>query len=183
MAERQSRRCHRQRGNGGHCGRNRRGGRHRDHHGDQRGLGGTATIRTGTVGPYTQIATSDHTCGLAADGSAWCWGGGIPGGLGNGTQSDVLVPVAVAGSLRFSQLSSTCALTSDGLAYCWGDNSVGQLGDGTNAGSSVPVAVSGGRQYVSIGVGGRHACALTSNGAAYCWGSNESGALGLGTTT
>jgi len=147
------------------------------------GSGGTATIRTGTVGPYTQIATSDHTCGLAADGSAWCWGGGIPGGLGNGTQSDVLVPVAVAGSLRFSQLSSTCALTSDGLAYCWGDNSVGQLGDGTNAGSSVPVAVSGGRQYVSIGVGGRHACALTSNGAAYCWGSNESGALGLGTTT
>ena len=154
------------------------------------GKSGTATIRTGTVGPYTQIATANHTCALAADASVWCWGarfgqaGEFPnsGELGNGTRIGALVPVGVAGSLRFSQVSSTCALTSDGLAYCWGSNGAGELGNGASSGSLVPVAVSGARQYGSIGVGSGHRCALTTSGAAYCWGSNTFGVLGIGTT-
>jgi len=155
------------------------------------GKRGTATIATGTVGPYLQISASNHSCGLAADSSAWCWGARFgqagefanSGELGNGTQIGVLVPVAVAGSLRLSQVSSTCALTSQAAAYCWGENGAGQLGNGTSSGSLLPVPVSGASRYSSIGMGGSHRCALTSSGVAYCWGSNTFGELGLGTTT
>ena len=139
---------------------------------------GTATITTGTVGPYTQVLAADHTCALAADASASCWGSGD---LGNGTELTALVPVAVAGSLRFSQVGSTCALKSDGLAYCWGVNYLGQLGNGGSAGSLVPVPVSGARLFSSIDGRGDHRCALTSSGAAYCWGDNGLGQLGVGT--
>ena len=144
------------------------------------GKRGTATVTTGTVGPYEQIWAADHTCGLATDASAWCWGGGD---LGNGAQVAALVPVAIAGGLRFSLVRSTCALTSDSLAYCWGGNGFGELGNGSTAASPVPVAVSGGRKYSSIDGRGGHACALTASGAAYCWGSNDFGVLGVGTTT
>ena len=156
------------------------------------GKSGSAAIRTGTVGPYIQLsAASAHTCALAADASAWCWGarygaaGEFPnsGELGNGTQLGTLVPVGVAGSLAFSQVSPTCALTSDSLAYCWGSAGPGALGNGANSGSLLPVAVSGARRYSSIAVGGGHPCALTSSGAAFCWGSNGFGELGVGTTT
>jgi len=141
---------------------------------------GTATITTGTVGPYAQIWAGDHTCGLATDASAWCWGSGD---LGNGTSITARVPVAIAGSLRFSQVNSTCALTSDSLASCWGYGALGQVGNGATSGSAVPVAVLGARRYSSIGGQGDHRCALTSSGAAYCWGSNTFGVLGVGTTT
>jgi len=131
----------------------------------------------------------DYTCGLTADGTAYCWGGNSFGQLGDNSSIDRSSPRPVLTSLKFTTIDAgnkhTCALTSDGTAYCWGLNVVGQLGDGTTSDSSVPVAVSGGLKFQQIVAGGLttgHTCALTTAGAAYCWGRNDAGQLGNNTS-
>ena len=61
-------------------------------------------------------AGGQHTCGLTADGSAWCWGSNAFGQLGNGSSSASNAPVAVATAERFTRIvagqAHTCALTS-----------------------------------------------------------------------
>src|SRR3990172_1555574 len=76
-----------------------------------------------------------HTCGIAADSLAYCWGYDYYGELGTGTTASSLHPMQVAGGLKFVSISAgtyhTCGMTSTGGAYCWGYNGYGQLGDGT----------------------------------------------------
>ena len=76
-----------------------------------------------------------HTCGITTDGTAYCWGEGLVGQLGDGANLEQQSPVPVLGGLKFQSISTgryhTCGLATDGLAYCWGDNTSGQLGSGT----------------------------------------------------
>lgn len=136
---------------------------------------------------FTQISSSTfaHTCGLKANGEAWCWGFGEYGQLGNGTNSRRESPTEVSGGLAFTKISSggghTCGLTEDGTAYCWGLNTRGQVGDGTNTNRSVPVIVSTPVKFQTIAAGLSHTCALSDVGDPYCWGDNVVGALGDGT--
>lgn len=45
-----------------------------------------------------QVAAGDaHTCALDDGGQVWCWGDNQYGQLGDGSQTDRLTPVAVAG--------------------------------------------------------------------------------------
>lgn len=123
-----------------------------------------------------------HTCSLDSSGSAYCWGYGIGGQLGDGAQTDSIYPVPVAGGYTFTQLSvgiggtATCSITIGGLTYCWGP---GLLGDGTDA-SSVPVQVLTPETFTAISVGDSHACGLAASGQVYCWGNNWYGQLGIG---
>jgi alpha-tubulin suppressor-like RCC1 family protein len=82
---------------------------------------------------FTQIASGQQrSCGLTADGSAWCWGEGYGGVLGDGSSVHRTSPVAVEGGLRFRTIQaggmSTCGVTLDGTAYCWGGNESGAVG-------------------------------------------------------
>ena len=74
-----------------------------------------------------------HTCGVATDGRAYCWGRNPFGGLGDGTLEDRLRPTPVAGGLSFRQVSVgdgySCGVTTDDQAYCWGWNFDGILGN------------------------------------------------------
>src|SRR5205809_179514 len=93
------------------------------------------------VAPVTLSAGSDHTCGVAGSGAAYCWGPNTYGGLGDGTSGESrTTPVAVSGGLTFAAVSGgvlySCGVTTGGAAYCGGDNSCGVLGDGTTTGSS-----------------------------------------------
>src|SRR5438034_614672 len=108
------------------------------------------------VAPVTLSAGSDHTCGVAGSGAAYCWGTNTYGGLGDGTYgNNRLTPVAVSGGLTFAAVSGgalyTCGVTTSGAAYCWGLNNYGQLGNGTTTFSFLtPVAVSGGLTFTAV---------------------------------
>jgi len=130
-------------------------------------------------------------CGLAAGGSAFCWGSaGEPtssgGALGSGT-SGPTPPVAIAGGLTFTAVSDAdgqaCGLTASGAAYCWGWNRYGQLGTGDNTDGTQPAPVTGGLTFTAISAGGDdHTCGLTTGSVAYCWGLNRSGQVGAATS-
>jgi alpha-tubulin suppressor-like RCC1 family protein len=139
----------------------------------------------GTIA-FASIAAGDPTsCGVATDGTGYCWGDNGYGAVGNGVAStdDVLVPTAISGGLKFASISVggvfACGLTTDGAVYCWGSNTYGQLGTGkpitntTTDLSKVPSKVVGNQTYKAITTGQYFACALTTAGAAYCWGRND----------
>lgn len=144
---------------------------------------------------WKQITTSGmyhHTCAVASDNQAYCWGRNSYGQLGNNSTVQSLVPIAVsAGAIPAGKTIKsitagnyhTCAIASDDQAYCWGYNLYGQLGNNLNANSLVPVAVVSGAipagKYIkSITAGGHFNCAIASDDQAYCWGRGGSGALG-----
>ena len=125
------------------------------------------------------------------------WGSNYSGQLGDGTNTNRDVPVAVDASGVLAGKTVTAisagnfyslALTSDGKVYGWGDNGYGQLGDGTTTRRHVPVAVNtsgvlAGETVTAISAGAIHSLALTSDGRVYAWGDNGQGQLGDGTTT
>jgi alpha-tubulin suppressor-like RCC1 family protein len=144
---------------------------------------------------FTSISAAyGETCGLIADGHAFCWGDNGYGQLGDGSTTVRTAPSAVSGGLRFSVVSTggafACGLAvGDGAAYCWGVDQFGQLGSAAGPCdayqdimpcSPQPVAVAGGIRFVAVSAGGGQACGLTSAGAAYCWGYNAEGQLGAG---
>jgi alpha-tubulin suppressor-like RCC1 family protein len=133
---------------------------------------------------FYQVSGGDlHSCGVTTDNRAYCWGRNIFGALGDGTITDRLTPVAVAGALHFRQVSAdkfhTCGVTTDYRVYCWGSNSNGELGDGTTTQRLTPVPVAGGHQFRQVDAGENHTCAVSyPDNRAYCWGANSSGQLG-----
>ena len=133
----------------------------------------------------TVSAGATHTCALAADGAAWCWGANDEGQLGNGAQSpSEHTPVAVAGGLHFTAISAgalfTCALVAGGQAYCWGANADGQLGDNGSTRQLSPVPVNTTERFATLSSGESQSCGVTSAGVAWCWGSNVLFELGNG---
>jgi alpha-tubulin suppressor-like RCC1 family protein len=133
----------------------------------------------GTFGSVS-IGISGGACTIALTKAAMCWGTGVDGRLGNGTDTPTGVPVAVSGGLSFDALATsdagTCGIAA-GSAYCWGQS--GLLGGGPapdTCGTSspcakTPFAVSGGRVFRPIvSVDGNVACAIATDGQAYCWG-------------
>ncbi|MEO5842455.1 MAG: RCC1 repeat-containing protein, partial [Acidimicrobiales bacterium] len=136
---------------------------------------------------FTALALGrTYTCGLVADGSAYCWGSNTQGQLGDGTVDERLAPVKAAPALKFASLtagdSQTCGVTADGAAHCWGSNAFGQLGNGTSGGQQTSaVAVSGGVKFASLSAGEEFTCGVATDKTVYCWGSNRVGWLGDGT--
>ena len=125
-------------------------------------------------------------CALTPTGRAWCWGVGFDGAIGDGSDTNALVPAGVSGG-PYSSIAvgafNACAITVTGQAYCWGDNEYGSLGDGATSVQSPPTPVSGELQLINISVGEDIGCGITESGAGYCWGLNTLGSLGNGSTT
>jgi alpha-tubulin suppressor-like RCC1 family protein len=145
-----------------------------------------------------QISTSrHHTCVIASDNQAYCWGYNTYGQLGNNSTTDSSIPVAVntSGVLNgktiksiSNKFSHTCVIASDNQAYCWGYNGYGQLGNNSTTDSSIPVAVNtsgvlSGKTINQISANYVHTCAIASDNQAYCWGAGSNGRLGNNSTT
>ena len=151
------------------------------------GISGIATLTVVDARVVVLDAGRGHSCAVALDGRAFCWGRNDQGQLGDGTLSDRRSPVAVLGGLTFASIASgdfhTCGITTAGQAYCWGLNQFGALGDGSQARRLTPVAVSGGREFASISAGLQNTCGITTDNTAYCWGQGFFGANGNGLQT
>ena len=103
-------------------------------------------ISTLSSGVSSVHAGSTHACARLTSGGVRCWGGGINGQLGNGTNSDSYTPVTPTGaSSGVVQISAgyffNCLLDTTGAIECWGINNYGQIGDGTTTSRNVPVSV------------------------------------------
>lgn len=134
-----------------------------------------------TTGMKTVSAGGGSTCALTTLGAAVCWGKNSLGQLGDGSQIDRSLPVAVVGlaggvqSIAMKHVHA-CAVAASGIAKCWGYNGFGQLGDGTaSTFRVVPTDVAGLNGPVrEISTGLVHSCAITAAGAAWCWGGWQS---------
>jgi len=155
----------------------------------QLGLGDTANRSSPVlvVGShaFTKIALGSEETGIAlkVDGSAWAWGKGSAGQLGQGTTiADRSSPVAVIGSHVFDEVIQTGShshgLKSNGECWSWGDNGYGQLGDNSRVHKSSPVLVVGSHAFTEISGGEHYGVAIKSNGECWAWGMNLYGQLG-----
>jgi alpha-tubulin suppressor-like RCC1 family protein len=139
---------------------------------------------------WQQVSVGEaHTCAVANDQRAFCWGLGLHGRLGNNGTQNAFSPSEVAGNVTNWRTVSagarhTCAIRDDGSLSCFGQNSEGRLGIGAADDQIVPVEVAGGRlSWWQVSAGGRHTCAVKTDGRAYCWGRADVGQLGHGATT
>jgi alpha-tubulin suppressor-like RCC1 family protein len=148
-----------------------------------------------TDGDTWQILSAgyEHTCGVAADGTGYCWGRNNTRQLGDGSSSNRTTRSPIAGDHVWQTVSAaganvgglgrsfSCGLTIEGEAYCWGSRINGALGDGSSSGTAaIPQLVQGGFTWTDVRAQSIHSCGITTAGNGYCWGSNGSGQLGVG---
>ena len=137
---------------------------------------------------------ASHACALSVGGSAYCWGYGIDGQVGNGSgATSNPLPVAanmgrVAGG-RLDQLASggnTNCGVGGGKLYCWGFGRQGQTGSGELYAITRPSPIEGSaldsKNLIRITAGNGQACAGDDGGGWTCWGMNAEGNLGTGRT-
>ena len=128
----------------------------------------------------TLAAGFGQTCGLLADGTAYCWGDPLLGSLGNGSQGSsipVTAPVPVSGGHHFRTISTgvghTCAIDLEDVAWCWGQNDYGEIGVGTGLAGliePVPVRVVTELRFRQLSAGDTHTCGIATTGDTWCWG-------------
>jgi alpha-tubulin suppressor-like RCC1 family protein len=133
-----------------------------------------------------------HSCGLTANGFAYCWGNNFHGALGTNSQRDQCgsfcswTPHPVWGNIAYRSLTAgryfTCALTPDSRPHCWGSHEDGSIGAGPDPvrcidyKCTVPVPVASAQLYQSIAktAAAGSMCAISLSGDTYCWGAMAS---------
>ncbi len=116
-----------------------------------------------------------HTCALAVDGTAYCWGDNTWGQLGDSSTVSRETPMPVRGVPPLASVVAgtehTCGVSRSGTAYCWGRNLSGQLAIGSQDSlpHPMPVTIVGNLSIASLDAAFQ-TCVLTSAGKAYCWG-------------
>ena len=125
---------------------------------------------------------AEHSCALLSDGKIMCWGSNTFGQLGDGTNSDSILPVAVKSQRTFINVAAgsnhTCAIDSLGDAYCWGNNANGELGIGNRISKYEPTLVLGLSKLKNVSARFNSTCAIDSLANANCWGEGANGQLG-----
>jgi alpha-tubulin suppressor-like RCC1 family protein len=114
--------------------------------------------RSIAAGSYHSLYVDDLTL------RAWAWGTNMFGQLGNGTTTDRILPVQLAGLSSVSYMSAhgyrSMAVQTEGTVWTWG-----MLTPGPNA--SVPTQVPGLIDVQRIAAGWFHSIALRSDGTVW----------------
>ncbi len=139
-----------------------------------------APRRVGPESDWTQVdANQEYTCGLRADGTAWCWGL-----LPERSSLSEAPELMLSGSWAMvrTNVFHACALSMSGSGVCWGRNIEGQLGLGDLNARASPTTLAEG-PLSEISTGRFASCQRRGNGSIWCTGENSGGQLGLGDTT
>jgi len=159
--------------------------------GDNTATSKSSPIQTITFGStWSKVSAGyTHTGAIKTDGTAWTWGLGTSGQLGDATIVSKSSPVQV--TVYAENWSSvavggqhTAVIKTDGTLWCWGRNFEGQLGDNTITHKSSPVqTVTFGTNWSKVACGGFHTAVIKTDGTLWTWGQNTSGQLGDNTLT
>jgi len=129
-----------------------------------------------------------HGLGVRTNGTAWAWGNGSCGRLGDNTSVNKSSPVSVVGGFTdWCQVSAgnahSLGVRTNGTAWAWGPGTYGRLGDNSTVSRSSPVSVVGGfTDWSQVSAGGSHSLGIRRNGTTWAWGNGSCGRLGDGTT-
>ena len=119
---------------------------------------------------FTQVACGfSHTCAVATDGSAWCFGESLAA-----LPPACSAPECVGHGLCFACGRAMCDCASP-FHSCAGQNSNGQLGDNTTTYALVPVAVLSSQAFSEVACSSSCTCGRGTDGMAFCWGGCDSG--------
>jgi alpha-tubulin suppressor-like RCC1 family protein len=159
--------------------------------GDNTGAGRSSPVSV--VGGFTDwcqvSAGCRHSLGVRRNGTAWAWGTGLSGQLGDGTTATKCSAVSVVGGFSdWCQLSGgtdfSLGVRQNGSAWAWGTATFGILGDNSTVSKTSPVSVVGGfTDWCQVSAGCRHSLGVRRNGTAWAWGYNLCGRLGDGGVT
>ena len=106
-----------------------------------------------------------HSCAILADRTLRCWGKGLAGRLGYGSDANILSaaaapPVDLGGGRTARAMAAgdfhTCAILDDRSVKCWGFGANGRLGLGHTANVSLPLRGAAGRPRARPGRGRDH---------------------------
>jgi alpha-tubulin suppressor-like RCC1 family protein len=146
----------------------------------------------------TAVAAGNyHSLVACADGTVHAWGSNSSGQLGNGSNTESLVPVAVimTGALNGKSVASIASgsdhcivLCADASMATWGWNGEGELGNNSTTNSNVPISVSPagvllGKTVSTVSAGGLYNQVLCTDATMVTWGWNGEGELGNNNTT
>jgi alpha-tubulin suppressor-like RCC1 family protein len=146
---------------------------------DSAGTAFLTNVQSISVGGY-------HSCAISYA-KLWCWGRNTYYQIGDGTNTQRLIPVSSTLTSSVQEVSAgllhTCAII-DGVPKCWGYASDGQIGNNSNLTQTSPsnvldssLASFTGAQTISAGYS---ASCANINGSIKCWGTNTNGTLGNG---
>lgn len=150
-----------------------------------------------------------HQCAIAS-GSLYCWGDGIFGKLGNGSNAGLTAPTKVGTdtwSAVATSFDTTCGIKTDGTLWCFGFgiSGIAKVGTATTwtaveqtaqgqgfyglqgsslwhwAGATTPVASGSENDWIQVASGAAHVCGIRTGGTLWCSGDNSYGQLGDGT--
>ncbi|KAH9255134.1 hypothetical protein BASA81_006893 [Batrachochytrium salamandrivorans] len=137
---------------------------------------------------FTLLATGTlHSCAANSQ-VMYCWGAGMYGQLGVGSQANAPTPVKLATITPsitglWASNFATFLVLADGTVRGFGDNLNGVLGNGNKVFQTRPVAFvlpAEASKIVEVRGGSPTTCVLDDTGAVYCVGSNGSGQMGVG---
>jgi alpha-tubulin suppressor-like RCC1 family protein len=160
--------------------------------GNNSGLNSSSPVSV--VGGFTDwcqvSAGSTHSLAIRQNSTAWAWGSGASGELGDNTAVAKSSPVSVVGGFTdWCQISAgrsfSLAVRTNGTLWAWGAGATGRLGIGCEASVSSPVSVIGGLTdwcQVAAAINTSNGSGVRQNGTLYAWGYNAQGQLGDNTT-